>query len=78
MEQVILNITDEANRILDIVKDKYNLKDKSEAIDYITLEYAQDFLEPELRPEFIKKMRLRQQEATVTIKNFKEHFGLEK
>ena len=76
MVHATLNLTNEADQILDIIKIKHNLKTKSEAINYIALEYV-DFLKPELRPEFIEKMRLRQQEATVKIKNFKDHFGLD-
>jgi len=32
--------------------------------------------EPELRPEFIEKMRLVQKEPSVKIDDFKKHFGL--
>ena len=31
------------------------MKDKSEAINLVVNEYEQEFLEPELRPEYIKK-----------------------
>ena len=77
MVQATLNLTNEADQILDIIKIKHNLKTKSEAINYIALEYVEDFLKPELRPEFIEKMRSRQQETTIKIKNFKDHFGLD-
>lgn len=72
----MVQISDDANQILNIVKAKHNLKDKSEAIDRVVLEYGHDFLEPELRPEFIEKMKIRQKEPTVKIKNFRKHFGL--
>ncbi|MBU0568246.1 DUF2683 family protein [bacterium] len=77
MIRTVINITEEADQILDIIKSRCKLKDKSEAIDYIALEYGQDILEPELKPEFIEKMRLRQKEATVKIKDFRKHFELE-
>ncbi len=76
MVQAMIQISNEANQILNIVKAKHNLKDKSQAIDKVVLEYGQDFLEPELRPEFIDKMKRRQKEPTVKIKDFKKHFGL--
>ncbi|MEM3401805.1 MAG: DUF2683 family protein [Candidatus Hadarchaeales archaeon] len=40
---------------MNIVKAKYGLKDKSEAIRKIAEEYEEMLLEPALRPEFIKK-----------------------
>lgn len=76
MVNAMINISNQANQILNIVKAKHNLKDKSEAIEYVTLVYGEDILEPKLRPEFIEKMRKRQLEPTVKIKDFRKHFGL--
>jgi len=78
MVQAIINIDEKTNRILNILKAKYGLKDKSEAIDVMAQKYEEEILEPELRPEFIKKMKKRQKEKTVEIKDFKKHFGLNK
>jgi len=78
MVQAIINIDEKTNRILNILKAKYGLKDKSEAIDVMAQQYEEEILEPELRPEFIKKMKKRQKEKTVKIKDFKKHFGLNK
>jgi hypothetical protein len=76
MVNAMINISEQANQILNIVKAKHNLKDKSQAIEYVTIEYGEDILEPELRPEFIEKMNKIKLEPTVKIKNFKKHFGL--
>jgi hypothetical protein len=78
MVKAIINIDERTNRILNILKAKYGLKDKSEAIDVMAQQYEEEILEPELRPEFIKKMKNRQKEKTVEIKDFKKHFGLDK
>ena len=56
MPQAVVNISDKANRVLNIVKAKYDLKDKSEAIEKIAMEYEQEILEPELRPEFVESV----------------------
>ena len=40
------------------------------------LEYGKDIMEPQLRPEFIEKMKRREKESTIEIKDFKKHFGL--
>ena len=76
MVQAMIQISNEANQILNIVKAKYALKDKSHAIEKVILEYGEDFLEPQLRPEFIQKMKDRQKESTVKVKDFNKHFGL--
>ena len=77
MVQAVIHLNERENRILNVVKGKFGLKNKSEAINHIINEYEKEFLEPELRPEFIEKMQKREKEPTVKIKNFKKHFGLE-
>jgi len=57
MVQAMIEIPDEVNQILNIVKAKHNLKTKSEAISKIVAEYGADLLEPELRPEYIEKLK---------------------
>ncbi|MEK6961558.1 MAG: antitoxin [Nanoarchaeota archaeon] len=52
MVQAVINIDEHTNRILNIVKAKFGLKDKSQAIDIVVSEYEQTALEPELRPEY--------------------------
>lgn len=76
MVQAQIKISKEANQILNIVKAKYNLKDKSQAIEFIVREYGEELLEPQLRPEFIEKMKKRKKEPTVKVKDFRKHFGL--
>lgn len=78
MVQAIININEKTNRILNILKAKYGLKDKSQAIDIMAQQYEEEVLEPELRPEYIKKMEKRQKEKVVEIKNFRKHFGMDK
>ena len=72
----MIQISDQANQILNIVKARYGLKDKSDAIEKVVIEFGEDFLEPQLRPEFIQKMKERQKEKTITVKDFRKHFGL--
>ena len=56
MVQAMININEESNRVLNIVKAKYGLKDKSEAINIVVKEYEENFLEPELRPKYKNKL----------------------
>ena len=56
MVQNILNLGEREDRILNIVKAKFGLKNKSEAVALIVANYEDNFLEPELRPEYIEKL----------------------
>lgn len=76
MVQAIINIQERTNRVLNIIKAKYGLKDKSQAINVMAIQYEEEILEPELRPEYIKKVLKRQKEPAVKIKDFEKHFGL--
>jgi hypothetical protein len=57
MVKAIININENTNRLLNIIKAKYGLKDKSEAIERMAEEYEEEILEPELRPEYIEKIK---------------------
>lgn len=56
MVQSIIDINEREDRILNIVKAKFGLKNKSEAVALIAKIYEDSFLEPELRPEYIEKL----------------------
>lgn len=45
MVQAIINIKENTNRVLNILKAKYGLNDKSQAIDLMAKEYEQEILE---------------------------------
>lgn len=55
MVQAIVNIDEHANQVLNIVKAKFGLKDKSEAINMMAKQYENEILEPELKPKYIEK-----------------------
>ena len=76
MVQAVINLNERENRILNIVKGKYGLKNKSEAVNLIINEFEKEILEPELRPEYVEKMKKREKESTVKVKDFRKHFGL--
>jgi len=56
MVQAVINIEENTNRVLNIVKAKFGLRDKSEAINLVVTDYEQSFLEPSLRPEYKAKL----------------------
>jgi hypothetical protein len=79
MVQAIINIDERTNRILNIIKAKYGLKDKSAAIIKMAEEYEAEILEPELKPEYIEKLKkIEKQEAIEvgTVENLRKRYGL--
>lgn len=56
MVQAIINVDEHTNRLLNIIKAKFALKDKSQAIEMMAQGYEENVLEPELRPEYRAKL----------------------
>lgn len=57
MVQALIDISEHANRVLNIIKAKYGLKDKSRAIELAVERYEENLLEPEFRPEFVQEIQ---------------------
>lgn len=57
MVQAVINIPERANRTLNVVKAKYGLRDKSQAIALVVREYEEEIMEPEIRPEYLEKLK---------------------
>ena len=72
MVQAIINIEDETNRVLNIVKAKFGLKDKSEAINIMAEQYEQEILEPQFRPEYVEKLKKIKKEKGIRFKSISE------
>ena len=79
MVQAIIDIEDNTNRVLNIVKAKFGLKDKSEAINIMAKQYEESILEPELRPEYVEKAKkiMRQKKIHVgSVENLRKRLNL--
>lgn len=76
MVQALVQIDDNTNRVLNIVKAKYGLTDKGEAIELVVNKYIEKEDEPELKPEFIKKINQIRKQKSVRVKNFAKRYGL--
>ena len=72
MVQAVINLEEKEDRVLNIVKGKFGMKNKSEAITLIINEYEQEFLEPELRPEFIEEMKKIKKEKVISFKSIED------
>mgnify|MGYP003992681739 CR=1 FL=1 len=75
MVQALLEINKNSNRVLNVVKAKYNLRDKSEALEWVISEYISN--EPELKPEFVKKIGQMKKEKSIKVRNFAKQYCLE-
>lgn len=74
MPTAIVKLNDEANAVINVVKAKYCLRDKSEAINKMAEEYEHELLEPQLRPEYIERLNKFEKEKTSKIKDIDEYF----
>lgn len=57
MPKAVIDLSERANRIVNIVKAKEGFKGKSEAIEKIVAEYEAQILEPQFRPEFVEDVQ---------------------
>lgn len=52
MPKAVVDLSEHANRVVNVVKARDGLKDKSEAIERIVEAYEDAILDPALRPDF--------------------------
>ena len=76
MVQSLVELSEDANRVLNVVKAKHGLRTKSEAIELVTRAYAEELLEPELRPEYVEKLKKIEKEPAIPVRNFGKRYGL--
>ena len=74
MVQALVELDENTNRVLNIVKAKFGLKDKGEAIKLVVTEYAEHENEPELKLKFIQKMAEIQKQKSVKVDNFARRY----
>ena len=77
MTQALIKLNENINRVLNMVKAKYDLKDKSEAIEFIVKKYIEYENEPELKPEFIEKINKIKKEKSIRVDDFAKRYGLD-
>ena len=67
MVNALVNLNENTNRILNIIKAENELKDKSEAIEFVVNNYIETENNPKLRPEYIKKALKIHREKTIHV-----------
>lgn len=76
MVQALIKLNENTNRVLNIVKAKFGLRDKGEAIEFVVSEYIETEDEPELRPEFIEKIEQIKKQKSIKVNNFAKRYGI--
>lgn len=61
--------------MLNIIKAKHGLKDKSQVINLMAQQFEEYILEPELRPEFIESLKASEKEKTVKVSDFAKRYS---
>jgi len=75
MVQALVTLDEETNKVLNVVKAKHGLKDKAEAIEYVVHKFV-ELEEPELRSEFVQKMKRIGKQPSIRVKDFRKRYGL--
>ncbi|MGI0132005.1 MAG: DUF2683 family protein [Thermoplasmata archaeon] len=57
MPKAVIELSDHANRVVNVVKARDGLKGKSQAIEVIVSAYEETILDPAFRPEFIENLQ---------------------
>jgi hypothetical protein len=77
MVKNVIDLDERENRVINIVKAKYGLKDKSQALSVIIKRYEECELEPQLRPEFVKEIEETVKKGKfVKVKDFAAEYDL--
>lgn len=67
MVQALINIDEHTNKVLNIIKAQYGLRNKSEAIDAMAIRYEEDILEPELKPSYVEKIKRIEKQKSIKV-----------
>lgn len=57
MVQAIIRLGEREDRLITIVRGKYGLKNKSDAVNFIISQYGDTLLEASLRPEYKEELK---------------------
>ena len=76
MVQSLVRLSEDTNRVLNVVKAKHGLRTKSEAIELVARAYAEELLEPELRAEYVETLEKIKRGRSVPVRNFAKRYGL--
>ena len=79
MVKAIVEIDEEANRVINVLKAQFGLKDKSQAINEMAKQYKALVLESEVSPEYLKRLEKIRKEPIIRVgsaQDFRNKYGL--
>jgi hypothetical protein len=79
MVKAIVTISEQANRVINVVKAEYGLKDKSQAIEKMAEEYEALIFEPRIKPSFIRRLKKLEKSKKIkigTLADFKKMYSI--
>ncbi|RJQ18896.1 DUF2683 domain-containing protein [Candidatus Woesearchaeota archaeon] len=76
MTHALIELSEESNKVLNMVKAKYNLKDKSAAVELVIEKFVEVEGEPDLKEEFLDRVRKAEKGKFVRVSDFGKHFGV--
>jgi hypothetical protein len=79
MVKAIVQIDEEANKVINVLKAQYGLKDKSQAINEMAKQYKILILESDVRPEYLKRLEKIRKEQIIrigSVGDFRKRYGL--
>ena len=72
MVQSIIDLGENEDRVINIVKAQFGLKNKSQAIALIAKTYEESFLDPELKPSYMVKLSAIKREKGIKFRDIEE------
>lgn len=70
--KAIIDIPQEVNQSLNILKAQLGFRNKSETIAYVVSKFTESEMEPEIRPEYAKKILARENKKGVAFNSVDE------
>lgn len=67
MVKAIVEIDEQANNVINILKARYGLKDKSQAINEMARQYKELLLESNIKPEYLNRLGKIRKEPIIRI-----------
>ena len=67
MVKAIVEIDEEANKVINLLKAQYGLRDKSQAINKMAKQYKEIVLDSEFSAEYIRKLMEIQKEPIIRV-----------
>ena len=75
MVKAIIDIDEEANRVINILKAQRGLRDKSQAISEMARQFKELVLDSDVRPEYVLKFRKIRKEPIIRVGRVKDFKG---